>query len=94
MEDLKGSKDLQCTEQDFETAMSIMDVLFEHSMVMYAILPKQANIDFHPKLRQFYLLLPKDGKFSRKKADEIGLEIGISPRSVNNYLNRLTKWVG
>lgn len=91
MENLEGSKNLQCAEQDFEAAMNIVDVLFEHSMVMYALLPKQGSLDFHPKLRQFYLLLPNDRRFSRKKANEIGQVIGISERSVGNYIERLSE---
>ena len=35
------------------------------------------------------MLLPKDEKFSRKKANEIGNSIGISEKTVENYLSEL-----
>jgi len=91
MDDLSSIKELECTHQDFETSMNLIDVFFEHSMVMYSLLPKQSTTAINPKLRQFYILLPKEGKFPRKMANEIGAGIGIKERSVGNYLTKLTE---
>ncbi len=88
---LNEIKDLVCSEKDFQTTMTLIDVYFEHSMLMYSLLPNQSTAVINPKLRQFYALLPPKDKFARKKANEIGAGIGIKERTVGNYLTKLTE---
>lgn len=90
MDNLSSTTNLECSDQDFETAMSLSDVFFEHSMVMYSLLPKQSRAVTNPKLRQFYALLPQERRFPRSEANEIGIRIGVRARSVGNYLSKLT----
>lgn len=87
-EQLKENTQLQCSDKDFDVVMSLADVYFEHSMAMYSLLPKKAKVEFPPKMRQFYLLLPAKGKFPRKIANTVGQSIGISERTVGSYLDK------
>ena len=82
---------LQCSDDDFNTALKITDVLFEHSMVLFSLLPKQVKNVSNPKMGEFYSLLPKDKQFKRNHANKIGTQIGISEKSVGNYLTTLSK---
>jgi hypothetical protein len=90
-DELSGTTNLECSDEDFQSAMALADVYFEHSMVMYSLLPKQSKADLPPKIRQFYTNLPVNEKFPRMKANEIGMIIGISERTVGNYLEKLVE---
>lgn len=90
-DNLKGHLNLVCSDEDFEIAMTLIDVYFEHSMVMYSLLPRQSKAEVSPQMRSFYALLPKGEKFKRKNADEIGGTIGISKRTVGNYIEKLVE---
>ena len=81
----------QCSDDDFNTALKITDVLFEHSMVLFSLLPKQVKNVSNPKMGEFYSLLPQDKQFKRNHANKIGTQIGISEKSVGNYLTTLSK---
>jgi hypothetical protein len=89
MENPSGSKNMECGEKDFGIAMKLMEVYFEHSMIMNSILPSKSQGEITSDLRKFYKALPKE-QFQRKKANEIGKSIGISEKSVQNYLAKLT----
>lgn len=80
-----------CHDHDFKTALDLSDVYFEHSMVMFSLLPKHSSKEINPRLRQFYTLLPSQECFPRKVANEAGKSIGLSERSVGNYLTTLVE---
>ncbi len=88
---LKDKLTVECSDEDFITVMSLVEVYFEHSMVMYSLLPKQFKVDLGGKIREFYTHLPSDDTFPRKQANEVGDLIGISERTVGNYLDKLTE---
>lgn len=90
-DNLSSGRHLHCSDQDFNTAMALIDVYFEHSMIIYSLLPKSRVASGNPRLRRFYTLLPIDEEFERKKANEIGTEIPISEKTVNNYIQQLIK---
>lgn len=85
----KMTANLVCQDKDFIVAMKLIDVYFEHAMVLYSLLPKRSKKVINATLGRFYMALPKDGIFARKKADEIGTSQGISEKSVGNYLAKL-----
>lgn len=91
-EELKENSNLECSDQDFRIVMKLVDVYFEHSMAIYSMLPKQFKGNLSPKMREFYTLLPDTGKFPRKQANEMGAAIGISEKSVGNYLKKLVEF--
>lgn len=86
---LDNGKVIECSDEDFNTTIKLIDVFFEHSMVMYSLLPKQTKRVVNPRIGRFYALLPKDVKFPRKTANLIGANIGLSEKSVGNYLTEL-----
>lgn len=90
-DDLREKSNLECSDEDFQTAMALADVYFEHSMVMYSLLPKQSKAELSPKIRQFHTQLTSGEKFPRKMANEVGKAIGISERTVGNYLEKLVE---
>jgi hypothetical protein len=90
-DNLKNGRELICSDTDLKTSLSITDVCFQHAMVMYSLLPKHSKNDLKSQLRQFYLLLPVGEKFARKNANETGIGIGISERTVGNYLEKLVE---
>lgn len=90
-DELKDKVNLECSNEDFSAAMGLTDVYFEHSMAMYAMLPSRESAEFPPKLRVFFTALPIGDKFPRRKANEIGATIGISEKTVGNYLGKLVK---
>jgi predicted DNA-binding transcriptional regulator len=71
--------------------MGLIDIYFEHAMIVYSLLPKSCVQSGNPRLRRFYALLPADEEFERKKANEMGAEIAISEKSVHNYIHELLK---
>ncbi len=90
MDNPQGSQELTCSDVDFSTAISLTDVYFEHALIMYSMLPRQSEKNINPRLMRFYSVLPSDVWFSRKKAIEYAVTIGVKERSVNNYLRELT----
>lgn len=83
-----GVAEIKCTDEDMQTTLLITDTLFEHSLLMYSLLPQNSSNNM--KLRDFYNALP-DGMFKRKQANELGESIGIAERTVGNYLAQLEK---
>jgi DNA-binding transcriptional ArsR family regulator len=71
------------------TTLELTDVLFEHALIMYAMLPKKTKAAIKPKLKQFYSLLPQNGYVQRKEANEIGQSLGLSERTVGYYISEL-----
>lgn len=78
-----------CNDVDFQTALNLVDVYFEHMMVMLEMLPKGVKPGIDPKLSRFHAVLPDETPFFRSLADSIGKEMGISERTVGTYLDRL-----
>ena len=57
-DNLSSGRNLDCSDDDFNTAMGLIDVFFEHSMIIYSLLPKSHVKSGNPRLRRFYTLLP------------------------------------
>lgn len=85
-----STQELLCSEEDFKTSLALAEVFFQHSMVVYALLPKQAKKNVSPMIRQFYSVLPDDAEFKAQLAKEKGEDLRISERSVGNYLKQLS----
>lgn len=83
------SKDVTCTDDDFEAALILSEVYLQHSLLMFN------NLEEHKKTpiiytmpnnkRQFLEQLPQE--FQRKEAVAIGIKLGLSERSVDDFLN-------
>ncbi|MFN5417411.1 MAG: DUF3987 domain-containing protein [Flavobacteriia bacterium] len=85
------TENLICLDADFEKSLIIVDVLMQHSLLMFNNLPKQnANHSIQTKTKKdkFFDELPQS--FQRKQAIEIGLKFGISERTIDGLLK---KWL-
>ena len=79
--------DLVCDDTIFNTAIAMSEVLKQHVYVILRQMPKIANKK-ETKHKAFLEALP-DKAFRRIRAVEIGNDMGLSPRTVDNYLKDL-----
>lgn len=84
-----------CSDTDFETALSLIQVYIRHSIIMFENLPKQEEgsvFKSGTNKQQFFNALPD--KFQRKEAIEIAKNFNMSERSVGTFLkNCLGKYL-
>lgn len=77
-----------CTDEDFNTALKIIQTYLAHSLLMFNNLPKQnETMQFHSYdggKKKFFKTLPKE--FTRKEATELGKNFKLSPRTVDEIL--------
>ena len=86
-ENAEASNTIVCTDQDFNSALTIVQTYLQHSLLMFNNLPKQTQtMQFHSGdgKRKFFDSLPND--FSRKEATELGTKHKLSPRTVDDIL--------
>ncbi|MEI6122712.1 MAG: DUF3987 domain-containing protein [Bacteroidota bacterium] len=79
-----------CTEIDFGTAVQLVELYQQHSLLMFHNLPKQnENSVFRSgdNKRKFFDALPND--FKRAEAIEIGKTFNLSTRSIDSLLKEL-----
>lgn len=81
--------ELTCSNEDFKAALLIINTLWHHSLLMHSLLPNQN--EGNSKQFLFFEKLPKGEEFPRKLANEIGGKIGVSERTVSNYIEALKK---
>jgi hypothetical protein len=80
-----------CTDEDFNTALSICRIYLQHSILMFNNLPKQnETMSFRSggSKRKFFDALPEE--FTRKQATELGSQFKLSARSVDEILKTAT----
>ncbi len=86
------TENLICLDADFDKSLIIIDVLMQHSLLMFNNLPKQKSnhsIETKTKKDKFFDELPQS--FQRKQAIEIGLKFCIKERTVDSLLKN---WLG
>jgi hypothetical protein len=86
------SETIYCSNDDFQTALSLVEVYLQHSILMFNNLPNQSaqhGIKIKPKKEKFFDSLPE--KFHRREAVEIGTKLGIKERTIDNTLK---SWTG
>lgn len=89
---LSGAKVLHCTDEDAEAAMLIAGKWLEHAAMLLTHLPNAENKMMRPKRKNEELLLAAlPAEFSRAEAQVAGEGMGMSTRSVDRYLKRLTE---
>ncbi len=86
-ENAETTEVITCTDEDFKTALLLIQTYLQHSLLMFQNLPNQSEtIRFRSsdgKLK-FYEALPME--FSRKEAIELGSTFKLSPRTVDEVL--------
>ena len=82
------SKDVTCTDDDFQAALMLSDVYLQHSLLMFNNLEEQKESKVYKmpnNKKQLLDQLPQD--FQRKEAVALGKKLGLSERSVDDFLN-------
>ena len=80
-------KEIECSDIDFETALTLSQVYLQHSVKMFENLPKQEEgsvFKSGSNKQHFFNALPD--KFQRKEAIEIAKNFNMSERSVGTFL--------
>ena len=81
------SKDVICTDDDFTAAVMISDVYLQHSLLMFNNLSQKTEPLFYKMPNNKKRLLEQlPGEFQRKEAVTLGLKLGLSERSVDDFL--------
>jgi hypothetical protein len=76
--------ELRCEDIDFQNSLLISEVYLNHSLQIFDTLSHgKSRIDGMKK--HFYDFLPD--KFGRKETSGLGVELGISDRTITNYLS-------
>ena len=81
------SREVDCSDVDFKTALALIKVYLEHSIIMFNNLPKQGEqgvFKSSKNKQMFFDALPKS--FQRKQAVEMGETFGMKARSVDAFL--------
>ena len=76
-----------CTDEDFNTALTLIKIFLQHSILMFDNLPKQKDIKSFTKndsKLKFIDALPNE--FTRKQAVEIGIKQTLSESTVSHWL--------
>lgn len=82
------SKDVTCTDADFQASLMLSDVYLQHSLLMFNNLEQQKKPTIYKmpnNKKQLLHQLPQE--FQRKEAVAIGVKLGLSERSVDDFLN-------
>ncbi len=80
-------KEVFCSDLDFETALALIHVYLQHSIIMFENLPKQGEqgpFKSGENKKLFFDALPNE--FQRKEAIEMGLIFNIKERTADNFL--------
>lgn len=81
--------EIQCLDEDFETAMQLIKVYLRHNILMFENLPKQEDDDKGPfksgeNKKHFFDALPT--RFARQEAVILGGQFNIKERTVGSIL--------
>ncbi|MES2795436.1 MAG: DUF3987 domain-containing protein [Bacteroidota bacterium] len=79
---------LECEDVDFEISIELTEIYLEHAMIIFGSFTKQ-NFSNSGKQSIFFEKLKPD--FKRNEADKLGESIGISEKTVHNYLKAFEK---
>jgi hypothetical protein len=85
MENGHQGSDLLCEDQDFETAISMVKVLVQHSEKVFKELPEERkNVPRKDKRDQFFEALPIE--FNRQKYLEVAKTLGIVNKTAERWI--------
>jgi len=96
-ENAEDTLDMICTEEDFESAITLADVYLKHSIIMFKNLPKQESgtIVEHKPSNKKQLLDALPDEFKRIDAITLGQKYHMKTRTIDLYLAKLlaNKWL-
>jgi hypothetical protein len=86
-EALELATNIECLDEDFESALTLVEVYLQHSIIMFNNLPKQEEqgpFKSGENKKQFFDALPK--RFARVEAIELAKNFNIAERTVGTLL--------
>jgi hypothetical protein len=90
-ENADASEQVECMDIDFNTALQLVEIYLQHSILMFNNLPKQnENLIFQggDSKRRFFETLPQS--FTRAEAVKLGSAFSLSARTVDDILRNAT----
>ena len=82
--------ELQCSDQDFKTALDIVTVLLKHSDKVYTQMPKEEKMNKRKNIRQQFLeALPKT--FDRKQYLKAAEKLNINTKTAEGYIKKFVE---
>ena len=89
----EASNEFTCSDEDFETALLLVNTFQQHAVFMFNELPKNGSV-VDKLLRRLFDILPE--QFQRKNAIEFALsQLDMKERTTDLYLSKLCtlKWL-
>ena len=84
---ISNNKEVYCSDVDFESALALVSVYIQHSIIMFNNLPKQDDkAVFKTSQNKELFLQSLPSQFSRKEAVELGKNYSMSERTVDSFL--------
>ncbi|WP_019038509.1 DUF3987 domain-containing protein [Psychroflexus tropicus] len=84
------SERLVCTDQDYQTALNMVNVLLKHSDKVYTQMPKEETMKKRKNIRQQFLdALPKT--FDRKTYVSAADRLGIKSKTAEGYIKKFVE---
>lgn len=85
-----------CCKQDFDTAITIINCLINHTGRVYAVIGSSDNDPFSQlkeqpsaEIKKYYTALPEGCKFKTNEAIKIAIDLNIPERTAKRYLGDL-----
>jgi len=77
---------IKCTDQDYQTAKSILETLKKHTMKIFTKIEKRGRKKGDLKGKKFKLFNALPDSFTRKEALEIGKKMSIASATVDRLI--------
>jgi len=87
-ENAEATTEIICTDDDFATALQLVDTSIQHSFIFFESLP-QVGLKIKSLQQEEFLEGVKES-FTRSEALTLGKKMGVSETSVDRYLKKLT----
>ena len=95
LDNCKTSETLVCSDTDFKTAMSMVNVLIEHASYVFSQLPvERMHVGKGKSNKQLFLdALPKE--FNRQGYLDVAIKLGIEDKTAQKYIGEFKKtgWI-
>ena len=90
-EDKKIPDIIECTDVDFELALTVSSLIKEHTIDILESIPSNGSESFkNSQQKEFYRSLPS-GEFRTSDGFNVAKRLGIAEKTAENYLSDLSK---
>ncbi len=90
METGEHNSKIVCDERDFQSALTIIDVIVQHASFVFSELPQEHKPISHKNRKErFFAALPRN--FSRQDYADIAIRLGIPDKTAQGYITKFCK---